>query len=85
MEEGQEEETFTEEEINILVQKKLVDSGFTDDISAGVVCDDYTPEEIQKDIDAVDFQKAYEEVEKMEEEKRKALTQMIQEQERKKA
>ena len=58
--------TLSEEEINILVQSRLVDSGLTDDITQGVVCEDYTDEEIQKDIDAVDFDKAQDEVEKVE-------------------
>jgi len=44
--------------MNILVQSKLVDSGLTDDISKGVVCEDYTEEEIERDHNAVDFDKA---------------------------
>lgn len=68
---------LSEEEMNILVQSKLVDSGLTDDISLGVVCEDYTEEEIERDHNAVDFDKAQGEVEKVEEEKRAALTEMI--------
>lgn len=37
---------MSEEEIAILVNSRLIDSGITDDIAQGVVCEDYTDEEI---------------------------------------
>lgn len=67
------------------MKKRLLDSGITDDISQGVICDNYTEEEIQKDIRSVDFDEAMEQVEMVEEQKRAAMTELIQEQERKKA
>lgn len=45
-EEGEEGNNLSEEEIAILVNSRLLDSGLTDDISMGVVCEDYTDEEI---------------------------------------
>lgn len=45
-EEGEEAVNLSEEEIAILVNSRLLDSGLTDDIEAGVVCEDYTDEEI---------------------------------------
>lgn len=80
-----EENNLSEEELAILVNSRLIDSGLTDDISAGVICEDYTEEEIQKDKQAVDFDEAIMQVEMVEEQKRAAMTELIQEQERKKA
>lgn len=44
--EGDEGNNLSEEEIAILVNSRLIDSGLTDDITQGVVCEDYTEEEI---------------------------------------
>ena len=75
----QEEEGLDEEEISLFANARLLNSGITDDIEnlAEIICEDYTDEEIQADIDAVDFDHAQAEVEKMEEEKRKAQLMMI--------
>ena len=76
---------MSEEEIAILVNSRLIDSGLTDDIAQGVVCEDYTEEEILKDRNSVDFDEAMMQVEQIEQQKRAAMTELIQEQERKKA
>ena len=49
-----------------------------------VICEEYTDEEIKQDHDAVDWDKAFDEINKMEEQKRQLYLQMIQEQERQK-
>jgi len=57
----------------------------TEDLSGGLVCEDYTEEEIESDMNAVDWQHASNEIELIESEKRAKQLEMIQKQERMKA
>jgi hypothetical protein len=71
----QEEESGLEpDEIDVLALNRLLNSGVTDDITAldEIICNDYSDAEIEADCMAVDFDSAQAEVERMEEEKRKA-------------
>ena len=56
----QEDEGLDDEEISILANERLLNSGITDDIEKEdeIICQDYTDEEIQADMDAVDFDHA---------------------------
>lgn len=65
-----------EDEIPLLANEKLLSEGLTNDFDA-LVCEDYTEEEIKRDEDAVDWEKAFEVVEKMEEQKRQAQLKKI--------
>lgn len=78
------EETLTEEELQALSHSKLLTEGLTDDIS-NLECTDYTDADIRADIEAVDFDSAYEQVLEVQEQQRRAQLQLIQEQERRKA
>lgn len=72
-----------DEEIAVLVQSRLLEQGVTTDLSK-VICEEYTDEEVRQDHDALDWDKAFDEINKMEEQKRQLYLQMIQEQERQK-
>ena len=72
-----------DEEIAVLVQSRLLEQGVTTDLSK-VICEEYTDEEVRHEHDAVDWGKAFDEINKMEEQKRQLYLQMIQEQERQK-
>ena len=56
----EEDEGLDDEEISILANERLLNSGITDDIEKEdeIICQDYTDEEIQADMDAVDFDHA---------------------------
>lgn len=78
-----EEQGVTDDEITVLSKSRLLTEGVTEDLSALVV-EDYTDAEIQADIDAVDFDAAYEEVNQVQERKRQAQFELLQQQEREK-
>jgi hypothetical protein len=69
---------ISEEEIHDIAFTELLKTGVTDDVSK-VVCEDYTEDEITHDQNAVDFEQAYAEVERIEEIKRKEHLKKIQE------
>lgn len=81
------EEDLAEDEINILVMSRLMDHGLFDpeDEEKITECLTYTDEDIQADMQAIDWEGAYIEVERMEEKKRAAQLEAILKQERLKA
>jgi hypothetical protein len=62
---------LTEEELEILSQARLLNEGITDDITVpeNIICNEYTDEDIKHDYEAVDWESAFEEVERIEDEK----------------
>ena len=81
-EKGEEGDQLDDDEINTLAYNKLIEQGVgTDDITQ-VICEDYTDEEIKNDRDAINWEQANEEVERVEEQKKQELLNMQKEQER---
>ena len=58
----------SEDEITIISQGKLYDVGITSDLK-NTNCEDYTEIEIKRDIEMIDFDLAYEDVKRVEEQK----------------
>lgn len=81
------EDDLAEDEINILVMSRVMEHGLFDpeDEEKVTECVDYTEEDIQSDMQAIDWEGAYIEVERMEEKKRAAQLEAILKQERLKA
>ena len=71
----------SDEEIEALARERLFNEGVTTELDK-VICEDYTEEEIKNDREAIDWETAYEEVQKIEEEQKAAQLKIIQEQER---
>lgn len=76
MQEAEEQTNLEEDEMQVLVQSRLTQNGLTDDID-NVVCEEYTEEEIENDLTAIDWEQAYEEIQQVENEKRQRQLELI--------
>jgi len=63
------EEKLDEDEINQLAYSKLMEQGVGTNDMEQVICEDYSEEEIKEDFNAIDYEKAIEEVQRVEEER----------------
>lgn len=72
---------MSDEEIEVLAKQRLINEGVTTDLE-NVICEDYTDDEIKNDQKAIDWDTAYEDVQKVEDQQKAAQLKIIQEQER---
>ena len=64
------EEDLADDEIAAIAKSRLLEEGLLSGESPSTECADYTDEEIRRDTESVDWESAFLEVEKREEEKR---------------
>ena len=69
IEESENPTQLEDDELEVLVNSRLIENGVTDD-TENVICDDYTEDEIEADMRAIDWDQAYGEIERIENEKR---------------
>lgn len=77
-----EAEVMDSDEIAALAYNRLMEQGVGTDDLTQVICEDYSEEEIKNDRNAVDWEQAQEEVDRVEEQRKQAQLEAIKEQER---